>query len=125
MNSVADYIATLPVASGIQITRGFMPDVPNCITVFATGGFEGNFKLGLDIPTLLVRVRHTNPLTAATVAQGLYDNIHGMGKGTITNVFTARGLQSGPVNIGQDEAGRQEYTLNFVLKIQNISTFRQ
>jgi hypothetical protein len=126
MNSVATYIRTLPIASGIRVTQGFMSDVDaNCITVFATGGFEGNFKLGLDIPTLQIRVRHTSPATAVLVAQGLYDALHGMGKGVIANVLSMRGLQSGPTNIDQDEAGRQEYTLNFALKIQNITTFRE
>jgi hypothetical protein len=121
VNMLRDYIQSLPAASGYQVFREFMPDENNCIAVFSTGGFPGDYWLKYDNPTYQVRVRNTVPTTAADTANSLYNELNGLHTLTMSGIFVSKivAMQSGPINIGRDEDKRQEYTLNFIVRYRN------
>ncbi len=100
-----------------------------CVGIFPSGGYQADGKLPLDYPTFQIIVRGTqDPRTALIRAQNIYDALHGYAGFFVgelqdedgTRIVNCRGIQSGPVYIGQDENNRHRYSLNFELIIENM-----
>lgn len=95
-----------------------LPDQPDsAIAVARYGGGEADAKLGYDTVSLQFRVRgpNTDYRTAETLAQNVYDQMHGLHDRTLpggTWLVLMVGVQGGPVDLGEDEHGRPEYVIN-------------
>lgn len=116
-----------PSATTGDLFIGKMPQTPDtAIAVYY--GSTGESDSGLDYDEVAFQVRTragTDPRTAAATLQDIYDDLHGIGTTTITDgtttwtVIDILATQSAPVPLGQDDANRWEYTLNFRAEIIN------
>ncbi|MEA0553760.1 minor capsid protein [Lysinibacillus irui] len=94
--------------------------------IFQTGGMQSEVKLGYDRPTLQIFYRgDKNPIATAEKVQEIYDTLHGFSHQSFIEggsyILSCLGLQSGPVHVGTDENGRHQYSLNFIIEVQNLS----
>jgi hypothetical protein len=128
VDELADYLED--VAHGTVATDicvGFLPAAPDTVTVlFSTGGPVPDARLGYDWPTFQVRTRGTNPRTAYDRLAAVYGLLHGLHAVTLGDIYLVDcvALQSAPVALGRDDAGRHEYTLNFRARVRNATTHR-
>lgn len=101
-----------------------MPSAPaRAVAVYPSGGWEASDKLPYDYPTLAVRVRgDEDPRWALEMAQSVYDYLQGLHNVALpggTWLVYCIAMQSGPIRLGQNQAGQFEYSLNFRLEIRN------
>lgn len=107
-----------------------LPDGPDsAIAIARYGGGESDAKLGYDEIRLQVRVRgpNTDYRIAETLAQAVYDQLHGLHDRTLpggTWLTLMVGVQGGPVDLGEDEHGRPEYTVNFRAEVARATANR-
>lgn len=111
---------------------GHSPDTPDeVITIMTTGGLENDTKLGYDSPTIQVIVRGGTPYDRSagySRAREVYDVLAGLTSTALpdgTWLVMARALQSEPSDIGADENGRQEWSMNFLLEVRSLTTNRE
>lgn len=88
------------------------------ILIRPTGGLRSDSKRIYDDPTVQIIVRSTtDPMPGMTLAQAIYDALHGFHGGPFVTggiwVVGCVGLQSAPAYIGVDANGRHEFSLNF------------
>lgn len=108
-----------------------LPSSPDeCVTIYPSGGSQADGKLGYDMPSVQLIVRGTmDPRPALNRAKRIYDALHGYSHAPFVSdgiwVLNCVGTQSGPVHIGRDQNGRNEYSLNFDLEIRNQSGNRE
>ena len=127
---IADYLAANGLGTvGTNVFALQLPSAPDtCLAVYPTGGGRADSKLGYDNPTIQVRTRSSNPLTAFENAAQAYNLLHGLRRVTLSGgsyLVHCTGIQSAPVYIGRDERKRDEYTLNYQLVVRNQSTHRE
>jgi hypothetical protein len=97
------------------------PESPDtCITIYSTGGYQGDVKTALKRPTLQLHVRGgSDPNTAFDLAESIHSALHAQtqtvfiaGGETIHEIVCA---QSAPIRLGPDGNGRHRYTINLEL----------
>jgi len=108
--------------AGNQVFIGRLPESPD--TAIAIARYSGvEAPIGhYDEPQIQFRVRGpaTDARVAQNLAQAVYDAMHGLGTRYLaggTWLQLAVGTQSGPIDIGQDEHGRPELTINVRLDV--------
>ena len=111
---------------------GMTPDSPDDVVMVKGSGGEGNdTKLGYDAPTIQVIVRG-GPAYDRTAgynrAREVYDVLAGLTSTALpdgTWLVMARALASEPADIGADENGRQEWSMNFLLEVRALTQNRE
>lgn len=112
-----------------------MPSAPDlAVGIFPSGGipWTGHSAIATDEPTVQIRVRSIkhDPRPGLDLAEAIYGEmvgLHGLideGGEHETNVRRCLALQTGPVPIGKDDNQRPEFTLNFAIRIRNLTTHR-
>jgi hypothetical protein len=127
--AVADYL----VAQGLGTVGGdlfvdYLPSQPDAArAVFHTGGVAPDGRLGWDTLTVQLRSRDMDPQAAYDWLLAAYSRLHGLDHYQLGGYYLVgcNAIQPAPVNIGRDQAGRQEYTLNLALTIRNQTTHRE
>lgn len=108
-----------------------LPQTPDeAIAIFSSGGFEASGKWGYDAPTVNIQVRGEphDPIGALAKAREVYGALQGLHAVTLpdgTRVINCRGIQSGPVSLGQDDEDRFRFSLNFQLEVRNVTQNRE
>ncbi len=91
------------------------PDQLLAIRAYQSGP-EPDSKLPFAEPYVQLRVRGTSDEASSRVrAQALYDDLHGLGATSLPGgviVMSIVAVQTGPIPLGRDEAGRHEHTVN-------------
>lgn len=110
LESIAAYLEARGYGvQGESIFIGTMPEQPdNCLALFDTGGFAPELACDIEYPTFQVLVRGTSYMMTRSKIDNIYRLLHG-------NTELALLLQAmqNPAAIGQDEAGRHEFSVNF------------
>ena len=120
-----------PTGTNGNIFDEKMPSSPDeAIFIESTGGPEMDTLLGYDMETRRILVRGgQDPRDPKQLAKDIYNDLHGFSNDTLVTdgifVVGAHGIQSGPVNIGQDDNNRHRFSINFRFRIRNKSTFRE
>lgn len=99
------------------VLSGVIPAPARLLVITAyPGGPEPDSKLPFDEPYVQWRIRGTSDeADTRQRAQALYDDLHGLGPVTLPNgvlVMSIIAVQSGPIPLGRDDAGRHEATVN-------------
>jgi hypothetical protein len=106
-----------------------LPAAPDtAVALFSTGGPPSSGKHGYDTYGFQVRTRARIGLDAYAAALAIYNLLHGLDNAILpggTYVINCMGQQAGPVNIGYDGNDRQEYTLNYLMEIRNLTVNRE
>ena len=121
MTVIEDIKAYLTTA-GYTVSVGYIPDTPTSITLFETGGYSTiqYFPAGSspqDRPSLQVRVRNPNYVTANSTSYAIYGLLDAISNETINSTYYQyiRAL-SPPVYLGvvQTNGGEtREFSINF------------
>ncbi len=123
MEYLEEEIAELEI--GDNLVMGSLPSTPQkCAAIRPTGGFAGDMKFALDIPTFQVTTRSDKDRrTGYTLAQEIYDVMHNFRHGRFVEdgrwIVEVSGVQSGPNAIGRDDNNRERYTCNFTVEYKN------
>lgn len=125
MMAVSDDIGTYLTNAGVvggttgwRLAIDWMPPRPDrVVTVTQTGGYASAAKVGLDYPTVQVRIRATSRAdveAGAAKADAIYLALDHAGPTTI-NGISYRDIQAEqyPAAIGEDENRRPEWSVNF------------
>lgn len=111
-----------------QVFIDHIPAKPDFMVAFiSTGGLLGDSKHGYDNPTFQIRNRAKFMLDAYMQSLNIYKALHGLDTIVLsegTRIINCIGVQSEPTNIGYDNLGRQEYTINYQLEILRPSIHR-
>lgn len=115
--------------TGSIFLRRLPPTPDAAIAVARYAAAESDSKLPYDTVNIQVRVRgaHTDARTVETTAQNVYDQLHGLANRALpggTWLMLCVGVQGGPIDIGDDELGRPEYTCNFRAELHRPTTHR-
>lgn len=127
IEQVATYLQdTLSLGTiGTNIFINRLPDSPAAaIAVIDTGGAEPDTQVPVKRPTFQVLLRNTNYDNAKAVLNSVRDGLHNKFPGnSTTGLLTAGGTHilsmmaiSEGGSIGQDEAGRDLMSINFICK---------
>jgi hypothetical protein len=121
IDALADYLQLNGLGvTGTDLFVGFLPAEPDAVTVlYSTGGPAPELRRPYELPSFQVRTRGTNARTAYDRCKAVYERLHGLHDTQlgVHYLVDCYALQSSPVAIGRDEAGRYEYTLNFQARI--------
>lgn len=105
-------------ATGWRLALGWIPPRPDRIVAVTTsGGYPSAAKVGLDYPTVQVRVRATSRAdvdAGVAKAEAIYLALDHAGPVTI-NGTSYRDIQAEqyPMDLGEDENRRPEWSVNF------------
>lgn len=105
------------------------PDKPNiAICLFSTSGLPDNSLFPEDSLGVQVIVRgNADASIPYNIAGAIYDKLNGFRNNKLipfgSDIISILGMQT-PVNIGRDEKRRQEYSINFLLRVANTGTDR-
>lgn len=101
--------------AGTDMFTGFEPPSPNnCITVFDTGGFEGDAVNDYRKPTVQVRVRNTAYAAGWIKANEIHMALHGLHNTTEDGTrYIGIWAMGEPSAIGYDENDRALFVVNF------------
>jgi len=125
MNSPAEdlqtYLGTLSALGLTLASNLFIAEQPakpnNCVTVIDTGGYGTDLGLetqGYERPSIQILVRNTGYIAGYDLAQSIQVALHGLSHQTINGtVYTVIQCTSGPASLGQDESGREQFSVNF------------
>lgn len=108
-----------------------LPAAPDrAVAVARYAGPESALADNYDSVNLQLRVRGpaVDTRIAERDAELLYDALNGLAGLTLpggTWLSQLVGVQAGPVYIGQDSSGRDEYTINFRAEVSRTSTHRE
>jgi hypothetical protein len=122
INAIADLLAAEGLGTvGTNLFVGHLPQEPDtALAIFPTGGFPADGTYPLDEPTFQLRSRSLDWATGYGLLTQAYTELHGLHHTTLDGhwVVNCLGLQSAPTGIGRDEAGREEFTINFRLEVR-------
>jgi hypothetical protein len=128
IDALADYLQTQGLGTvATNVFVGFLPAKPDTLTaLYTTGGPPPDARLGYDNLAFQVRTRGATPRSAYERAMAIYAVLHGLHNTTIGTIdlVDCLAIQSSPVNIGRDEAGRFECSQNYRARIRNPTTHR-
>lgn len=108
---------------GQTIFINYLPDQPGApaaATLVQTAGRPGDVSYRWDTVGVQVLVRG-QPAAAQTLAQQYYDALSALQRTAIGGWYLVdcQPQQSGPVYLGRDEAGLDEYSVNFLVTVRN------
>ena len=107
-----------------------LPTEPdNVVSIYMNSGTQADSKLPYDNPSLQIIIRGKyDPRVPFNKAQDIYNELHGFSSDTLIDggywIIGIMGEQSGPVRLGQDDNGRQEFEVNFEIMYMNKSKWR-
>lgn len=108
-----------------------LPQTPHAaIAIFSTGGYQADGRHGYDRPTFQVRARgeRHDVAGARALAESAYAALQGLHSVALpggTWLVNCRGIQSGPVNIGNDGNDCPEFVINFEAEVRNLTQHRE
>ena len=110
--------------AGGNVFEGFAPASPNrLVAVYPNGGFESDSGLPYDMPGIQIIVRSDeSPVWGLDMWYAVYNVVQGLSNVTLpdgTYLVSCLALQSGPIHIGKDTAGRFQYAMNLMCEIKN------
>lgn len=115
IDAIADYLQAQGLGTvATDLFVGFLPAQPDAATaLYATGGPPPDLGR-YTYPTFQVRTRGADPRAAYDRGMAVLTALHGLHDRTLGSSYLVDcvALQSSPVAIGRDSAGRYEYTLN-------------
>lgn len=132
--TLLEEVLALIGALGLDIGPVYSTKLPaspdRAVAVARYAGAESALADNYDAVNLQLRVRGPAADTriAERDAELLYDALNGLAGITLaggTWLSQLVGLQAGPVYIGQDSGGRDEYTINFRAEVSRTSTHRE
>jgi hypothetical protein len=108
-NLLTDVKALMVGITNVYI--GNAPPAPdNIVVLYNTGGYPRSLtESKIEEPTFQVRVRHVTYSTGVTLCETIKDLLHGAKSTRIQCIYQ----QGDILDIGRDENGRQEWTINF------------
>ncbi len=100
------------IASAATAYIGNMPDLPaNAVCIYPTGGYPQDLAGSMTRePTFQIKVRNTSYATGYTLCETILDLLHGV-NGTAD--FLLIEAQGDIMDLGRDQANRQEWSMNF------------
>ena len=103
-----------------NLFKGFMPDNPdNCVVVLDTGGAAPDKDIPTGSPTFQILVRDKNYKTGHDLMQTIVNLFHRRMNETIgTTYYYSIFLLGEAGNIGRDDKGRDEFSVNFICHIR-------
>jgi len=109
MSFLTDIKSMLSTVQNVYI--GNMPSSPdNCVGLMNSGGYARSLTgTMLESPTFQVRVRNLSYDTGITLCETIKDLLHGH---STTKILVIE-QQGDILDIGRDELGRPEWTMNF------------
>lgn len=126
IDEVATYlienVESVELEKGTNLFKSYMPDEPNALVcLYDTGGAEPDIDIPTGSPTFQVMVRDSNTESAHDLIHEIAELLH--------RKFNVRLVEGGayfysilllgePGGIGRDNKNRDEYSANFVCKIQ-------
>lgn len=118
VDNVADYLANNSIGTvGTNIFVGEQPPTPaNCVTVLETGGLLPPIDIPSKKPTFQILIRNTNYSTGRTLLdtiRTLLHNKYGVTLAAGGNFFHSINAISEGGHIGKDDAGNDEFSINF------------
>jgi hypothetical protein len=119
-----------PTGTSGDLFVGSLPVEPEfAVKVSRYGGVESDAKHGYDEPQVQVWVRgpRGDAEAAESRAQAVYDACHGLRRRDLpggTRMLSCIGTQAGPVDVGLDEHGRHEWSVNFRVELRRQTTNR-
>ncbi len=95
-----------------NIYIGSMPDSPdNSVCIYPTGGYARDMSgTKVEEPTFMIRVRNTVYDTGYALCNTIKDKLHAVNN---NGKFLAIEQSSDIMDLGRDESGRPEFTINF------------
>lgn len=125
---LADYLEDQGLGTvATDIFVGYLPSQPDtALAVYPYQGPAPDVGLPYDHPNVQLRSRSSDPQLAYSRLMDVYSALHGLHHITLgtTWVTSVTALQSEPASLGRDEAGRDEYTLNFQLRVRRDTAHR-
>ncbi|GAB3437487.1 minor capsid protein [Actinophytocola sediminis] len=105
------------------------PEPAAALAVSRYGAGESDAGLPYDTVNVQVRIRGTNTdaRDAESRAQAVYDALHGLGSRDLpggTWLVLCVGLQGGPIDMGADELGHGEYSVNVRAELERVTANR-
>lgn len=126
---LANYIQGLGLGTvGVNLFVGHLPSTPDtAMALTSYGGPAGDGGKGYDNPTVQLRSRAMSNQAAYDQAMAIYAALVSLSNTQLglRRLVNCQGIQSEPVSLGRDEAGREEYTLNFQLRVRNKTVNRE
>lgn len=118
INDIADFLAAHGIGTVmVDIFVGHQPDSPvNCVTVIDTGGMAPPIDFDSKKPTFQILVRNTSYSAGHILLDSIRDllhNLYGLTLVTGGNYFHSINAMSEGGHIGRDEAGNDEFSMNF------------
>lgn len=108
---------------GQTIFVNYLPDqivVPAAAALVQTSGRPGDLVYRWDTVGIQILVRG-QPAAALSLAQQYYDTLTALSNTLVGSWYLVdcQPQQSGPVYLGRDEAGLDEYSVNFLVTFRN------
>lgn len=105
------------------------PEPDAALAVSRYGAGESDAGLPYDTVNIQVKVRgsNTDARDAETRAQAVYDALHGLASRDLpggTWLVLCVGVQGGPVDMGVDERGRDQYVVNLRAQLERVTANR-
>lgn len=113
---IADKLETEGLGTvGTDIFIGHLPDTPNnAVVVIDTFGDAPDPSLPIENPRFQVLVRNTAYSTGRAKLDAIMTALHKLANVTLGSTYVYAVLaNSGGGHIGRDEAGRDEFSMNF------------
>jgi len=104
---------------------GFQPDMPdNCITIYDTSAVvsDDSHAINTDQVGIQILVRNNNYLEARNISQNIYKKLLGFGGSSLYEGGTlvhAVYLTTAPTSIGKDDNGRNEWSTQYMFRIDS------
>lgn len=116
-------------AAGGNVFVDTLPQAPDVsVGIYHAGGYAASSLHPEDLPTPQIVVRGTrDPRTAVDLWYAIYSVLHARRNVTLpdgTYLVYCLVVQSGPVRIGPDENGRQQYSMNLECMVANPTSQR-
>ena len=119
IDDVAAYLQAQSVGTvGTDIFKGTLPDSPdNCVAVYETGGPAPQKYLPINKPTFQILVRNKSYALGRDKLEAVRTALHrksnlSLVSGQTFAYYILANSEGG--HIGRDEAGRDEFSINFV-----------
>jgi hypothetical protein len=104
------------------IVFDFQPAVPSRVLVLTTyAGPEADSLLPYDTPRVQIMSRDDNPAASRQLLKSIYNDLHGLGPITISEVrfILVIAIGSGPTYVGRDDNKRHLHALSVELTVHN------
>ncbi len=128
LESISSYIQSNIGIATDSIFINYLPSSPDtCVTLYTTPGLPPEVKQGYDKPGLQVYGRGATYTAIQTILESIYVLLHGLGSKDINGIHFVdiAAMQSKPIPLGRDEAGRYIFSQNYRCEFRNNTTHRE